>query len=314
MIKINISKKDKEKIENMIWGDAQSAKTGLINNLQKVGLKESEFPMLYKLLYYKNAGEFKINEDAVKKLLLGDREYLEEVICYVGIIKDEKAKWLLKYIFKYDAFSKRPITNDFLRILKLEVCPYCNRQYIITTSSRKVRAQLDHYYPKDKYPYLALSLYNMIPCCATCNTAKSDLDTYVTPILYPYEEEFGYNVNFKIKSKDKNYVKLIQGLSNSFDIEIEREKGTDEQVCTQIERLHLNELYNEHKAYVNDILKSKYINTEERIKEIQKSFPQLFESKDDVKNIMFMSDINKERWGKRPLSKLTHDIDKYTLL
>lgn len=65
---------------------------------------------------------------------------------------------------------------------------------------------------------------------------------------------------------------------------------------------------------MNDILKSKYINTEERIKEIQKSFPQLFESKDDVKNIMFMSDINKERWGKRPLSKLTHDIDKYTLL
>lgn len=59
-----------------------------------------------------------------------------------------------------------------------------------------------------------------------------------------------------------------------------------------------------------DIIKSKYINSPERIDELRNRFPMIFHSHDEVKNLLYMTDIRKESWGKRPLSKLTYDIDK----
>ena len=52
--------------------------------------------------------------------------------------------------------------------LDISVCPYCNRHFMDTyvpdkDGGLKSNAQLDHFYPKDQYPYLVLSLYNLIP-------------------------------------------------------------------------------------------------------------------------------------------------------
>lgn len=58
-----------------------------------------------------------------------------------------------------------------------------------------------------------------------------------------------------------------------------------------------------------DIIKSKYVNSPERINELFLSFPTLFDSYEDVKNLLYMTNIQKEAWGNRPLSKLTYDID-----
>lgn len=32
--------------------------------------------------------------------------------------------------------------------------------------------QFNHFYDKGTYPYLALSFYNLIPSCSTCNSSK----------------------------------------------------------------------------------------------------------------------------------------------
>ena len=77
----------------------------------------------------------------------------------------------------------------------------------------------------------------------------------------------------------------------------------------QIEELYLEELYNGHKNYVMDIIKSKYVNSEERVKELQRMFPSLFNSKDEVRSLLYMTNIAKKNWGNRPLAKFTHDID-----
>ena len=192
------------------------------------------------------------------------------------------------------------------------VCPYCNRQYIFTVASRKVRPQLDHFFPKREYPYLALSLYNMIPSCGLCNMTKSSLDTAVNPVLYPYDEEMGHTAEFEIiVKKDGDFVKVLQGLSNEFVINLNAAKAKNASVIiNQMQRLHLDELYNNHVEYVMDIIKSKYINSPDRINELRNRFPVLFHSYDEVKNLLYMTDIRKESWGKRPLSKLTYDIDK----
>ncbi len=310
MIKINISNSNRKKIEKLIWRDAGYEKTGIISNLKEHPIDKRKYPQLYNLLY--GAGG-KVKKLEVKKLLLGDKKYLEEIIEKVGKIENEKADELLNLVFRYDAFSKRSVVKQILKILKVDVCPYCNRQYTTTLDKGNVRAQLDHYFPKSKYPYLALSIYNLIPCCPNCNVAKSDKDTYEKPILYPYEDEFGNDVNFKIDFKHDNYVRIMRGMSNEFDICIKTEKNAIKEIVDQEKEIfHLSDLYNTHKDYVKDLLKNRYIN-EGRIPELKKMFPKLFADDEDVKSSLFMSDIHKENWGNRPLAKLTHDIDKFML-
>ncbi len=199
-----------------------------------------------------------------------------------------------------------------LKEMNITVCPYCNRQYVFTVQSGKVRAQLDHYYPKSRYPYLALSLYNMIPCCSICNRTKSSLDTYASPILYPYDEEYGYRAKFTLQfQKESKYVQVMQGLSDAFKLQLDTSESQQQQsIKNQMDKLHLDELYDHHKDYVRDIIKSKYINTPERVNELYKNFSLLFHSTEEVKSLLYMTQLHKESWGKRPLSKLTHDIDQ----
>lgn len=146
--------------------------------------------------------------------------------------------------------------NRILKKLDIQTCPYCNRQYIITLRDKKVRPQFDHYYSKSDYPYLALSIFNLIPCCSICNMAKSDLDTCQKSILYPYDEEFGYDIKFVIKENEgTSLFQYASGLSDQFTVEIKNPNNVLVNEAThQIEQLHLKELYNEHKDYIRDVL------------------------------------------------------------
>lgn len=310
MIKIDISQTQKDNMEKIIWNDATTAPTGILNELEKSFSKRclKKYPKLYQILYDANGN---VRKDEIKKILLSSRQELEKYINRIGEFSEIEGECLLKNIFKFNSFSKRKVAYEVLKIIDVDVCPYCNRQYITTIQSGKVRAQFDHFYPKKKYPYLALSIFNLIPCCSVCNTAKSNLNTAKEPILYPYEEEFGYDIFFNIRVKNKrDYVRVLQGISDEFEIIINNPSNNDK-VERQRKKLHLDELYNEHKSYVEDLLKNQYINTPERIQDLERMFPKLFDSQTDIKNIIYMSDIKKENWNRRPLSKLTFDIDAH---
>lgn len=121
----------------------------------------------------------------------------------------------------------------------------------------------------------------------------------------------GGEAKFEIKRKrNGNFVRMLQGISSEFVIELNTLNSKNElEIQNQMEKMHLNSLYNEHKEYVMDIIKSKYVNSAERVNELLKLFPTLFDSYEDVKSLLYMTNIQKESWGNRPLSKLTYDID-----
>ncbi|WP_428739757.1 hypothetical protein [Sulfurimonas sp.] len=65
---------------------------------------------------------------------------------------------------------------EYIKDLDITVCPYCNRNYIQNFrkhNSLEATAQLDHFFDKKTYPYFAVSIYNLIPSCQTCNQRKS---------------------------------------------------------------------------------------------------------------------------------------------
>ena len=72
---------------------------------------------------------------------------------------------------------------------------------------------------------------------------------------------------------------------------------------------HLTELYNEHKDYVLYLYRKRYMFSDEYLQMICDTFPEMAGRVDELKGLLYLMDLEKEQWGRRPLAKLTHDID-----
>jgi len=95
-------------------------------------------------------------------------------------------------IFVTHGYEKLQKKAEFYGALDVKVCPYCNRTLIepIDDGNGKKTAvgELDHFYCKSRYPYLAISLYNLVPSCGICNgkSRKGEKDLYRTAFQNPY--------------------------------------------------------------------------------------------------------------------------------
>ena len=89
--------------------------------------------------------------------------------------------------FDYKKFSRQregwgpyPLIDE----LNNTVCPYCNRSYTHSVFEQSIyggRPELDHFLSKSVFPFFALSVYNLIPVCHSCNHAK--LDKHVAKLV-----------------------------------------------------------------------------------------------------------------------------------
>ncbi len=125
-----------------------------------------------------------------------------ELIRIAGFIKislpniDKNTKGYLIDVYK--SYRNTKSSKNHLKKINLKVCPYCNRNYIFNfgKKSESATAQMDHFYDKSKYPYLSLCLYNLVPCCSTCNLRKSNKDVLSSPILNPFEDNLHNHITF----------------------------------------------------------------------------------------------------------------------
>lgn len=227
----------------------------------------------------------------------------------------------IKEVFDYKKFSQATedwSAYDLVSLIDINVCPYCNRSFITTLkkNGRKTRAVLDHYYAKGLYPYLALSLYNLIPSCYVCNSSfKGEFDFYRDEAMYPYEEDFLNLATFKTDFSDVSPYdyKYLLGISKEFKITLEI-STTDENLKRKIKKsIHtfaLEDMYNTHQDIVRDLIRNAIVNNKSRIDEILKLYPSLFNSREEVMQSLYLNYMGDQNLGKRPLSKLTQDICK----
>ncbi len=187
--------------------------------------------------------------------------------------------------------------------LGVNVCPYCNRQYTFTVnrSTRSIRPQLDHFYPKSIYPYFALSFYNLIPSCSECNRIKNNTQLPISP----YESDFG-DCNFMIN----NLGKVLLGDADKSQWSVDFNNITP-QHATHIDVLALRELYNGHKDYAEEIIFKAASLTDDQLANVNILLHQVSGGtidKNTAKRIIFGNYVSRSDFGKRPLSKLTSDI------
>lgn len=109
----------------------------------------------------------------------------------------DRARKKFKEIFDYEAFGKDRVgwgAYALCGAARHKVCPYCHIRTTATVArdadNAGYRPQLDHYYDKARYPFLALSLGNLVPCCGTCNGPgmKHNKDFVLLPHLNPLHD------------------------------------------------------------------------------------------------------------------------------
>lgn len=297
MIKINLT----DDVCEFYYNQIEKEFTQLLNSLKG----EPKLKNLISFLFDKWGH---LDEIKLKRLLVGSPHDLEKIISEIGKIPVGGNHRLVKF---YKKISQRKVIREILKEINSNVCPYCNRMYTITLEKGRVRPQLDHFYPKTLYPYLSVSLYNLIPCCSICNQKKSQLDPCATPILHPYKEEFGNNVIFEI-SPTKNCYKYLIGDSEDFEIKL---KCLDSKMESKVSNLNqtfaITDIYNEHKEYITDLLKMMVVYNQSQLDEYNQNFSNLFNGRanmdKEIYNII-MPNLPKESWRNKSFGKLTNDI------
>lgn len=203
----------------------------------------------------------------------------------------------------------RPIMIPIIEAMGIRTCVYCNMQYALTIDHSKGLYELDHRFPKSKYPYLCTTFYNLQPCCPTCNhgknTATADFGLYTTdsnelhpfhllakPHLYLRERRFNpqyINIHL-IPSDVHNLTNCQLAKTHEKDFMIDSTYAAVKDVA--------EETIWRCKAY-DDTYKDLFI----------KNFPELY-NKDALHRFVFGTYSDDKNVHCRPLTKLIRDIEK----
>lgn len=206
--------------------------------------------------------------------------------------------------------------------MEIKVCPYCNRNFISTLNPVKnkrktlesgTRPTLDHFYLKSDFPYLALSFWNLIPSCYSCNSQLRGSKSFnVFNNIHPYINGFENSLYFQ--TDIKNITEFIGNSNKIFKIDlIETLKSTNNsfkllKANKNTDIFKLKKLYNHnHKAEVREIIQKALIYNESYSKLLFDSY-DIFTDENDAKKMMLGNYIVVKDFEKRPLSKLTRDI------
>lgn len=260
--------------------------------------------------------EPKLREGKLRKLLFAKMDCLDEELQRIPIIDDIKNSNLLQeHVFRYREFVASRFTRSIIKDMDIKVCPYCNCQYTptIDKGNKHIRPQLDHYKCKSKYPYYAVTLMNLVPSCPSCNQRKADKEK---EILYPYSDELG--TDFVFRTKIKEGVKYLLGDENAsteFGLELTQANPFSPNILAgkvknSDEILGLTDIYNTHKDYILLLFRKHYIYNKAYLETLHFAFKGLFHSTQEMKEVFYVMDTEPSKWGNRPLSKLTHDIDQ----
>ncbi len=247
------------------------------------------------------------------KILIGDFKTIKEYLIELDksnsklIHRDstEKSADFKKYQKHFEALYKSQLSGNekfkksFFEIFKnMNVCPYCNRNFInpiykeerVGQDNSKQAPDIEHFFPKSIYPFFALSISNLLPSCAFCNKVKSDVDTYPN-CKSPYEiEENYFKFSFDSLDVSRRTIKLESSSDNS-------------------KILHLENLYAEvHNQFIDEVyLESRKYPLENR-RFLNRFFSLSLDSQERLYKRKYCNYYLEDDFNKQPLSKMTKDL------
>ena len=230
----------------------------------------------------------------------------------------------LEDIFNYDNFAGRkgqgkkgggiPFIKAALNHLRY--CPYCNADLVYTIKcddkDKPYKSAFDHFYPQSRYPFLGLSLYNLIPACDRCNSKfKRDMYMEVLGTFNPYLNDVVFVTRFVlvgltnemklgVESADALRIQLMPRQASANDVHISLKNY---QLLFRIDDVY-SQLYQD--AAVETLQKGELINESYR-DEIKAHFLSAGICADPIK-IILGTPLKRKEINKHHIAKLKLDL------
>ncbi len=249
----------------------------------------------------------------IDDILIGKPEMLVEINNQINpfINFSSDLRIGIEYVFNYNLFSnKSPKRYDAYKLaqsLDVNTCTYCNRNYtstIIRNSDGKklIRPQFDHYFDKATNPLLAISFFNLIPCCSICNSSiKGTVKFNLNDFLHPYIDNNIDDIRFtyKYSNQTKNGLKVEIVTPNP-----SKAKNT-------VEAFAIEEVYNGHTSELLDLIKTRQYFSDRYLSILSSNLlKDIIVSKEDLYRIVFGTEYDAVHFVNRPFSKFKYDILK----
>jgi hypothetical protein len=253
---------------------------------------------------------------SLRDILCGDYEKLLEIKNSIKL-KYKDGNNIVKKLFNYDKATSKNFKPKISKVQKkispfiqdrlaINTCYFCNIEFINKFKSSadgkfKNGFTLDHYIDKGKYPFLALSLYNLIPSCYTCNSKVKGGDEINN--LSPSSSKFDFDERVKFRTfMENDNLQIV----DEKDFRLLLKENFSDKYQEYIDGFLLNERYEYHKYKVIEMINKRKEYPDSRIKELAHLTQK---TEEEVKQDLFGKYLNDEL-HKRPLSKLIQDISE----
>lgn len=209
---------------------------------------------------------------------------------------------------RYDAVRDKEYLS-YVKKIGIKSCIYCNAQFSITTEatngSLSGKYELDHFFPKSKYPFLSTSFFNLVLCCSHCNKSKSDRTALFNLYVNDYNliEPFSFSLDKRSMLRyllTQNEAELVITF-NCIDLDL-KENHED--------LFHITELFSQHKDIVEEIIWKSRIYNKSYKDSLSDSFTKLFPNTSNFNRFILGNYDNPKEIHKRPLAKLAQDIGR----
>ena len=240
-------------------------------------------------------------------IITADPEKLNAFISDFNALGADQEVFIVFKKYMANLYDNRVDKLWLMKELKINTCHYCNRQYTFTVEKARsvqdennIKPQFDHFFPKSKYPYLALSFYNLIPSCPTCNIVKQEAEIGVNPYQSGFDDT---GCGFILLDKHTN----LSPVAYNSDIKIVFQNA-NANTQKNISVFGLEELYNEHMDYVGEIINKAMAYTNGYYESLIHSFQGLGHTPPEIERYVWGVYLEMADYGNRPLSKLTRDV------
>lgn len=273
---------------------------GFVGRKTKINLTPDTITYLTDLLNGKN----------LRNLILASPENLQDLIRGVSIAfpnfftptSDENK--ILRNVFISHGYEHKDFDKfEFIKGINIDTCPYCNRSYIYYLSKVGIiKPQLDHFYPTNIYPFLALTYYNLIPSCQTCNGfgAKEGNDPLLVDLINPYLID---NHNFKFTYKI-NHINFLNPLLDKNSVEVKLRH----QLTGHTNVFKLDQLYQQHSDHVLELIIKSKVAYSSKYRTYLHSYKGLKFNDAEIDRMILGNYSKEDEIQKRPLAKMYQDI------
>lgn len=280
----------------MDYGDAvhqKALENTFMALLDNEDARQKEWTKLRKCLYKLDGSLKRLLPTQLRQMMLLPYTQLAEIYeryVNLALAKDNKLHIQLKALFSYEKVKGshfKALRVDFIKFFtdkkngfEIHACHYCDMAYInyfTTANGKRTQFDLDHVLDKGRCPLVALSLYNLVPACPTCNGPHIKGRRVMEVTLAQRQKLSPSSTIYDFENQVKIWIRPKQGkvrntnmLKNQNEYELDFDTSSDPDYDKEIDFFFLRERYNYHKCEALRLadLKEKY--SEARIIEMAK--------------------------------------------